>query len=485
VDCHLIKTVKPFNMKIRYVIVILLFLQSFPIFSQTKIHKNLDIQVDPYALTIDGNFGQAINGKSFQQDIMVAHLGFQYLAYYDSSRHVCVARRKLNESNWEIMRFSDYHFKSNDAHNTISIGICPNDGTIHLAFDHHGHALHYRVSKKHVASKPETIKWNTSLFGPVVSEVEAGKPIKITYPRFWQTPEGELQFCYRRGGSGNGDRMLVDYNSKTGKWENTRQIDSGKGLFKDEVGESKTRCSYPNGYTYCSNGVLHGTWVWRESSQGANHDLIYVYSKDQGNTWLNNKGKVLSEPPHVNSSDITAVNIPRTYGLMNTHGQDIDSEGRIHVVMWHCSDESLKAVGSKPGEERWGPFEARRYHHYWRNSDGSWNHTELPWVAGSRPKVFIDKSDNVFVIYSTRENYLNNDQKVKYDEGDLIIANATKNSGYSDWQIIHTEKGPFVNEMLADYYLWRRKGILSIVVQEMPKYKHQPTSLRVLDYTIK
>jgi len=42
------------------------------------------------------------------------------------------------------------------------------------------------------------------------------KKIRITYPRFWQTPQGNLQFCYRRGGSGNGDRMLVDYNAITG-----------------------------------------------------------------------------------------------------------------------------------------------------------------------------------------------------------------------------------------------------------------------------
>jgi hypothetical protein len=473
------------KIKIEIISLIVFFLYSFTSFPQTKIHKDLDLEVDPFALTIDGNFGQAINGKSFQQDIVVAHLGFQYLAYYDSSRHVCLARRKLAENKWEILRLLDYHFKSNDAHNTISLGICPNDGTIHMAFDHHGHELHYRISKEHVASKPETIEWSSSLFGPVISELEEGMPIKITYPRFWQTPEGELQFCYRRGGSGNGDRMLVDYDSKSGKWKNTRQIDSGQGLFKDSMGESETRCSYPNGYTYCSNGNLHATWVWRESSQGANHDLIYVYSEDQGKTWHNNDGKTLSEPPHVNSPGIKAVNIERTYGLMNTHGQDVDSEGRIHVVMWHCSDESLKAAGSKPGEERWGPLSARRYHHYRRNSDGTCRHTELPWVAGSRPKVFIDKSDNILLIYSTRENYLNKDQNVKYSEGDLVIALATKKSGYSDWKIIHTEKGPFVNEMLADYYLWKKKGILSIVVQEMPKYKHQPTSLRVLDFSVR
>ncbi len=203
---------------------------------------------------------------------------------------VCPGADYLSEP-WETIRFTDYLFESHDAHNTISMGICPNDGTIHLAFDHHGDPLHYRVSRKGVATAPETMDWDTSLFSPVISELEQGKPISITYPRFFQTPEGELQFCYRRGGSGNGDRMLVDYHSSTGKWINTRQIDSGKGEFEDDLGQSSTRCSYPNGYTYGPKGKLHVTWVWRETGADPNHDLVYVYSEDLGKTWLNNDGQ--------------------------------------------------------------------------------------------------------------------------------------------------------------------------------------------------
>ena len=262
--------------------------------------------------------------------------------YYDASRRVCLARRKLTTGEWDDPPVRRLRFTSNDAHNTISIGICPQDGTIHLAFDHHGHPLHYRVSRKGAARYPQSTAWETSLFGPVMSELEKGKPIKITYPRFWQTPDGGLQFCYRQGGSGNGDRMLVDYHAETGTWVDTRQIDSRQGLFQDAMGESRSRCSYPNGYDYGPKGRLHATWVWRESSQGSNHDLMYAYSEDRGKTWLNNLGEALSEPAHVNSPGVTVVNISRAHGLMNTHGQAVDSQGRVHVVMWHCSDQSLQ-----------------------------------------------------------------------------------------------------------------------------------------------
>jgi hypothetical protein len=402
--------------------------------------------------------------------------------YYDGSRRVCLARRELPEGDWNIIRFVDYDFQSNDAHNTISMGICPKDGTIHLAFDHHGHPLHYRVSRKGVASDPRGVIWNASLFGPVKSELEADKPIRITYPRFWQTPDGGLQFCCRQGGSGNGDRMLVDYNAEAGTWVNTRQIDSRKGLFRDSAGESRSRCSYPNGYTYGPGGKLHATWVWRESSQGSNHDLMYAYSEDRGRTWLNNAGELLAEPAGVNLPGITVVEISRLHGLMNTHGQAVDSKGRVHVVMWHCTDRTLLAAGSRPGEHRWGPPDARRYHHYWRDGDGQWHHRELPPVAGNRPKVFIDKSDNAYLIFGTRRRPTKLADGHLHSAGDLAIAAATAGSGWEDWKVTHVEKGPFVNEMLGDNRRWVKEGVLSIMVQQSPEKPHQPTPLRILDF---
>jgi hypothetical protein len=427
--------------------------------------------VDPLAHTLDGSkWGMAINGKSFQQEAIVSQGTYQYLAYYDARRNVCLSRRKLPAGPRETIRFTDYLFESNDAHNTISMGICPNDGTIHLSFDHHGHPLHYRVSGKGTATTPETVIWDTSLFSPVISELEKGKPISITYPRFFQTPDGELQFCYRRGGSGNGDRMLVDYESGTGKWINTRQIDSGKGEFGDDLGQSSTRCSYPNGYTYGPNGKLHVTWVWRETGSDPNHDMVYVYSEDLGKTWLNNYGQKINGPPGVKSPGITVVDIPRTLGLMNTHGQAVDSRGRIHAVMWHCTEETLQAEGSKPGEHRWGVEKAQRYHHYWRDKKGSWQHRELPWVSGDRPKLFIDERDNTFLVY----------QK----EGNLEIAAATSKAAYADWRVIHIEPGPFVNEMLGDPYRWKKEGILSVMAQALPASPNEPTPLRVLDFQV-
>lgn len=443
-----------------------------------EVAKIGDSVVDANALTIQGGFGQAINGLSFQQEAVITHGQHQYVGYYDGGRRVCIARRKLPAGKWEVARFTDYAFQSNDAHNTISIGVCPGDGTIHIAFDHHNHPLHYRMSRRGAATKPEAAAWCAALFGPVTSRLEKDKPVtELCYPRFWQTPGGGLQFGYRYGRSGSGNRMLVDYDAKTGDWRNTRQIDSGKGVFRDARGTSSSRCSYPNGYTYGPKGRLHATWVWRESSQGANHDLVYVYSDDGGWTWRNNKGRKLAGPPGVYSPDIKVVDIPRSLGLMNTHGQAVDSQGRVHVVMWHCTERSLQAAGSRPGEHRWGPKQARRFHHYWRDRSGKWRHHELPGPAGSRPKIFMDANDNAVLIYSDSWS-----RGLFSRQGGLRILAATCGAEWKDWRVIHTEQGPFVNEMLGDPVRWKRDGVLSVMVQGSPGEPHDSTPLRILDF---
>lgn len=469
------------EMQGRLFMIHLFLLTAVSLAGQFKIVMEKISRVDENALSVHGRFSSAINGKSYQKDAIASHKGFQYLAFYDEKRHVCLARRKLPQGNWETIRFLDYHFKSNDAHNVISMGICPNDGTIHLAFDHHVDTLHYRVSKQALANKPESMDWSTSSFGPILSELEKDQPLKITYPKFWQTPEGNLQFNYRVRGSGNGDRMLVDYNAKTGRWKNTRQIDSATGLFEDELGQSSSRCSYPNGYDYDSEGRLHATWVWRESSQGANHDLVYVFSEDQGYTWKNNQGEALNEIPQVNSKGVVVHSIPRKLGLMNDHGQAIDSKNRIHVVMYHCTEETIAAAGSEPGALRWGPSEAKRYHHYWRGMDGTWHHFEMDWKVGNRPKLFADKKDNLIMIYGGEADQDRPEKKKGLTKSDLIIAVATAKNKWEDWHIAHVVKGPFFNEMLADIYRWKSEGVLSVMVQDAPKGIHESSALKVID----
>lgn len=450
--------------------------------SDPAVEKSGDVVVDDRALTISGS--RSINGVSFQQHPVITHKGYQYVGYYNDERHVCVARRRLPEARWEVLEMKDYHFASNDRHNVISVGICANDGTIHLAFDHHNDTLHYRVSKAGVASSPDAVAWEANLFGPVIPSLEEGNIIVMTYPRFWQTPDGGLQFCYRRGKAGNGDRMIVDYNAETKRWENTRQIDSREGMFEDDIGKSDRRCSYPNGFDYGPDGKLYTTWVWREPGV-RNHDLMYAYSPDQGKTWFNNDGKSSGKPMDLHTPGLKVVDIPRNMGLTNTNGQAIDSQGRVHVILAHGNDETLKKARQENDNERAALMQARRYQHYWRDDAARWHHRELPLVAGNRPKILMDKHDNAFVIYGALQSTSGEGGATAIETGDLVIMAASAKSTWTDWEVVHVERGPFVNEMLADVYRWKDDGVLSIMVQGSPSIEHEATVLRILDFEVR
>ncbi len=464
---------------------VLCFVFLFSLASHSKLNVNfLSVTtVTPKALTIDGKFGTCINGRTYQKDALATHNGYQYIVFYDDERRVCISRKLLPAGEWKTIQFPDYYFATNDSHNIVSLGICPNDGTIHLAFDHHASTLHYRVSVKGLATNPEKYEWSIASFGPIQDKLDKEKLIRITYPKFWPTPDGNLQLCYRVGGSGNGDRVLVDYNAKTGKWEKSRQIDSALGLFNDQLGPSETRCSYPNGYDYDAKGRLHVTWVWREDSQGANHDLSYMYSDDKGFTWKNNAGEMLNEIANVNTNGLVVKSIPRVFGLMNDHGQVIDSKGRVHAVMFHATKETIEAAGEKLGDSRWGPSVAQRYFHYWRDNKGTWSSLELPMAVGNRPKILVDKKDNLIMIYAGTAN--KNVKGKSNKDNDLIVAVASAKSKWTDWKIVYTYKGPFMNDMLADVYRWKNEGVLSIMLQNEPDAKKEPSLLRVIDLKIK
>jgi len=118
-------------------------------------------------------------------------------------RYVVLGRRKVAlGAEWELFEFTDYEQTVDDGHNTISIGICHGDGTIHISFDHHSDDLKYRVSEKGVATDPENFEWKPSLFSPVLNRLDrdAGSTDApalqlVTYPRFVNIGDGLLFEC--------------------------------------------------------------------------------------------------------------------------------------------------------------------------------------------------------------------------------------------------------------------------------------------------
>ena len=84
-----------------------------------------------------------LNGNAFQQDAVATFNGWQYAAWYSKKTpgaeplYVYLGRRLLPSSEWEVLVFEDYPQHTDDPHNTVQLGICHGDGTLHLAYDHH------------------------------------------------------------------------------------------------------------------------------------------------------------------------------------------------------------------------------------------------------------------------------------------------------------------------------------------------------------
>jgi hypothetical protein len=452
---------------------------------QPEIRLVADTVVDEAGLNFeDGAVGTCINGQTFQQEGLLSFQGHQYAAYWADGGVLCVARRRLPDGPWEVIRFKDYSIDHNDVHNVVVIGICPGDGTIHLAFDHHGHPLHYRRSVSGLALQPEKSAWKAAQFGKITSELEPGKPVRrVTYPQFFSTPQGKLQLIYRVGASGKGDWYLAEYGPEPGRWTVLGMFFSGEGSYET----SPSRCAYVNPPRYGPTSRLHVTWCWRERPAGkpnsllTNHDLGYAYSDDFGRTWKDNEGRTIAvlggpdasarRPITIDTPGHVVRHTEFMHGQMNTVTQFVDAKDRPHVIHWqHQQDAETGSLDMNP----W------RYYHYWRDAEGAWHENRLPFY-GRKPQIVLDGDGNAYVVFGKADNrnYHNLDPGVV-----LHVARATEKSRWTDWQVLWSCPWQSVGEPLVDPVRWSREGILSVYTQQMPEKPGVPSPLHVLDFEV-
>lgn len=434
--------------------------------------------IEPQALTFaTGRFGTTINGQTFQYPAIVTCLGWQYATWFDAQHCLCVGRRHLPDGPWQTFAFADYRIDHTDVHNVAVIGICPLDGTIHLSFDHHCSNLHYRVSRPGVATKPDDVRWSAELFSPTTDQLVAGQPLaRLTYPEFFNAPDGRLQLYYRLGRSGNGDSHLATYDPRAGGWATWGQFISGQGDYQS----SPTRNAYHNGFDYDATGRLHTTWTWREGLDNSKqqllncHDLMYACSDDFGRTWHNNIGQTIGvtgqQPITHLSPDVTVRDLPYRWGMMNQLTQAVDQRGRVHSVMWqHPPDAPVQSADM----DTW------RYFHHWRDTDGRWHTRQLPFF-GRKPTLHVAPNDNLYLVFNkgNTSNY-----EVEDVGGILHVASASA-SRWADWRIVWQSQQRFSGEPRVDPQRWATEGVLSVYVQEHPADPGKPSALHALDFQL-
>lgn len=263
---------------------------------------------------VDGPPGWAktsVNTVIFRYFPIATHGNTQYTAYYDDNARVVIARRTLSESTWQT-RTTDLTGNARDAHNTISLALDAT-GILHLSWDHHGNDLNYVRT-----TAPGSLDLTPH------QKMDGVRENSLTYPQFFNLPDGDLLFLYRVGASGRGDLALKRYSTKSRTWSTVQ----------DNLISGENRANaYPE-FCVGPDGTLHLGWTWRSTPDVAtNHNICYTRSKDGGKTWTDSAGKPLQMPIVAGTGEV-ALHIAMNSDLMNQTTIAADAQGRPYIATY-------------------------------------------------------------------------------------------------------------------------------------------------------
>lgn len=373
-----------------------------------------------------------VNCTIFRHNAVCSRGGLQFTAYYDPDGRLILARRRLDSRDWET-RVTPWRGGVADAHNSISLAI-DGAGYLHLSWDHHGHPLRYCRS---------TAPWSLELTDklPMVGTLEN----RVTYPEFYNLPEGDLLFFYRDGSSGNGNLVLNRYLAREQRWIRVQNnLLDGEGQ----------RNAYWQTAVDPRSGAIHLSWVWRETGDvRTNHDLAYARSDDGGQTWRRSDGAPLAIPIREATAEY-AVRIPQDSELANQTSMAVDPQGRPCIatfwraaphevpqyrVVWHDGTAwQMRQVG-------------QRTLNFHRSGGG----TKRPPI--SRPVILIDPlcpATRVLVLFRDGER----DRKLSVALCDDLET--------GDWSIVDlTPESVGQADPLYDPDVWAEQGRLHLFTQ--------------------
>lgn len=376
----------------------------------------------------------SVNAVIFRHNSLTTFKDTQFIAFYNNDQQLVLGKRKTGAAKWQL-KVTPYKGDATDAHRAISI-IADGKGYLHISWDHHGNALNYCKS-----IKPYSLELTDRL------PMTGIKENKVTYPEFYDLPDGGLLFLYRDGASGNGDLLLNRYDVKTQKWEQVQSnLISGEGR--------------RNAYWQMATdklGTIHLSWVWRESPDVAsNHDMCYAQSNDGGKTWQKSTGEKYTLPITIATAEYAA-RIPQKSELINTTSIVADDTGHPYIATY------WKDAGT----------DIPQYHIIYNNGI-KWITTQItdrktPFtLSGSgtkripiwRPVLIIaDKAGTQKAVMIYRDD----------ERGDKVTAAVcTDLQSNNKWVIKDlTNESTGLWEPSYDTQLWKQKGIVSLFLQRV------------------
>lgn len=404
----------------------------------------------------EGWAGNSVNAVIFRKNSIASWKGYQFIAFYDQEKNVVVGKRKLGSAAW-VTRKTQYQGDATDAHRSISL-IVDGAGYLHLSWNHHGNTLNY---VKSLAPASLALGEKSAMTGK--------KETNVTYPEFYTLPSGDLLFFYRDGSSGNGNLMINRYDTGSGKWTQVQD-----GLID---GEGKRNAYWQMAID--TRGVLHLSWVWRESPDVAsNHDMCYARSADGGKSWEKSDGEKYELPITLATAEY-ACHIPRQSELINQTSMFADDEGHPFIASyWREAGQTIP-----------------QYHVIYQAAKG-WKTINLGFrktpfslsgagtksIPISRPQILAWKHGDrqaIALIFRDQER------------GEKVSVAINTDIRQQHWNIRDlTTASVGAWEPTYDTELWKNKGILNLYLQQViqvdaeGKANVDPSPVRVLEYQL-
>ncbi len=342
-----------------------------------------------------------INSVGIIRDNLTTFGGYQYAAFYDNNGNIVLGRRSSDALQWNLVT-TDYRISSallSDDHNVIAIGVDSN-GYLNMSWGMHNNPLNYVISTTPVTG--------TSWSGSSLAFTTAGTPVdastgvdsnnnEVTYPEFYTTPQGDLLFSYRNGGtgggSGNGNNYFDIYNPTIKSWAQDFTIN----------GEATSVNGYINRLAYSSTGTLMMSWTWRATPNWqTNSNIMFAQSTSNGASWTTQSGVSEASPQGgiTQATGQIVENVPQDSSLINQSNMAVDNNNNPLIATWYA-----------PGSLNGGGNNTRQYMLDYYNGS-SWQTSQITdrpsgeaydssgaYVRQlARPIVLVDNQDRVLVI---------------------------------------------------------------------------------------
>lgn len=377
----------------------------------------------------DGWAENSVNTVIFRKNSLISHGDTQFISYYDAQGNVLLGKRNIKSNHWEI-KDTGFTGDAKDAHCSISIMV-DGEGFVHISWGHHGHKLRYAKSLS-----PFSLEFTPEIGMTALNENN------VTYPEFFRMANGDLLFMYRDGASGRGNLVINRYTTSTKKWEQ---------LHNNLIDGQRKRNAYWQSFVD-SRGVIHISWVWRETPDVAtNHDMCYARSLDGGKTWEKSSGEKYTLPINAENAEYI-YDIPQRSELINQTSMFADAKGRPFIATyWRDQDSDVPQyriiynLGNKWESQNLG----------FRETAFSLSGVGTKRIPISRPQVVGAFKNGAVVVFRDEER----NSKVS-----LAINKNLKRNKWKIVDLLPDNVGSW--EPSFDTELWKNKKILSIYVQK-------------------